>query len=152
MLAKENKKKRIMLSKILFKNIVIFDLPEFSFTIKFPESLWIYRRVSKNQFWFVNKKNNQALILEYFNDKIYNEEIIKDELNYIFSSTKIGHFNSFLKCIKFVEDSISQYEWIIIDSDKKFLFSYSILDKKSEEEKDKEYEEAFSILNTLKIK
>jgi hypothetical protein len=137
---------------ILFKNISVFDVPEFSFTINFPESLWMYRRVSKNQFWFINKENNQALILDYFNDKIYNEEIVKNELNNVFSLTKIGDFNALLKCKKFVGDSISQYEWVIIDSGIKIRFSCSILDEKSEEEKDNDYQEAYSILNTLKIK
>ncbi|MFH6994545.1 hypothetical protein [Flavobacterium sp. FlaQc-48] len=141
-----------MMTRILFKNLSVFDVPEFSFTIKFPESLWMFRKVTKNQYWFVNKKNNQALILEYFDDIVYNEEIIKNELKNVFSVAQIGDYNSLVKCKRFVDDAISQYEWIIIDSGRKILFSCSILDKKTEKEKDNDYNEAFSILNTLKAK
>ncbi|KUJ63594.1 hypothetical protein AR687_02590 [Flavobacteriaceae bacterium CRH] len=140
-----------LMTRILFKNISLFDVPEFTFTISFPKYLWTYRKVSKNQFWFVNKKNNQAIILEYFNDTIYNDDMIKNELNHVYTLSTIGDFTSFLKCKNFKEYSTLEYEWIIIDSGMKIIFSCSILDNKSEEQKANDYNEAYSILNTLKI-
>jgi hypothetical protein len=139
------------ISRILFKNILVFDLPKLGLTLNFPKYLWSYRKVDRNQFWFVNKENNQALIFEYFDDKIYIEEDIKNELNNIFSLSKIADFDAFLKCHRFIEYSTLEYSWIIIHSGIKFKFSCSISDKKSVHEKDNDYLQACSILNTLKI-
>ncbi|WP_298145044.1 hypothetical protein [Flavobacterium sp.] len=103
-------------------------------------------------YWFINEKSNQALILNYYTDDSYTFEDVKSAFQGNFSETKIGEYNALMYCKRFIDDSISQYEWIIVDGGRKVIFSYSILDEKSDFEKDRDYEDANEILNTLKIK
>jgi hypothetical protein len=137
---------------IFFKNIDTFNSKEFNFTLDFSNNVWMYRKVSKNEFWFINKVNNQALILNVFNDNFYTHDLLKLESNKLSKLVKIGDYESFLICKNFKLHSTLQYEWIFVDSGVKFKFSYPIMDEKSEIEKDKDFEEALSILNTIKKK
>lgn len=141
-----------MASNKLFEKISFFNIQEFGFTLNFPNESWIYCKVSLNEFWFINEFNNQAIILNSFRDKLYDYKIINNENQNGLLNTKIGDYDAFLKCKKFVEDSILQYEWLIIDSGIKIIFSCPIIEEKSESDKDKDYEEALLILNSLKNK
>ena len=136
----------------LFKDIDLFNWKEFSFTLAFPKHEWMYKKVSKNEFWFVNKNNNQALILNYFNEKYHTNELLQLEFGSLAQVIKIGDFEAFITCKNFKLHATLQYEWTFVDSGLKFIFSYPILEEKSEVEKDKDYDEAFNILNTLKSK
>lgn len=136
----------------LFKDIDVFNLKELSFTLAFPKSVWMFKKVSKNEFWFVNKINNQALILNFFNDTFYTHDLLQLEFGNLTQMVKIGDYEAFIVCKNFKLHATLQYEWTFADAGLKFKFSYPILDDKSEIEKDKDYAEAVNLLNTLKSK
>uniref|UniRef100_UPI004049A544 hypothetical protein n=2 Tax=Flavobacterium sp. TaxID=239 RepID=UPI004049A544 len=135
-----------------FKDISLFDFPTFGFTLEFPVGLWCFRKVSKNEFWFINKNSNQAIILNCYKDQSYNYEMLKSEFKDAVTMGKIGNYDAFISCKKFVKESVLQYEWVLLDLTKKIKFSYPILDEKNKSDKDKDYEVALSILNTIKAK
>ncbi len=135
---------------IFFKKVTIFEDKLFGFKINFPENKWKYRKAVKNTFIFLKSHTNYALILEIFNDQVYNYEILKEKINNNFTQMTVGDYYAYVVCKKFEDQPILQYEWNFIDSNNRILFTYCILDNLKETEKDNLYLEVLNILNTIK--
>jgi hypothetical protein len=136
-----------MVLNFFFKDISVFKDVKLNFSITFPKGLWEYKKIKENEFCFLKKRTNSAITMSIFDDIKYDYDSIEKDINFI--KTRLGNYEAYVKCKLFVEISELQYEWHIIDNNKKVVFYYSILEKISDKEKDSQYNDVLNILNTL---
>ncbi|MDI9312117.1 MAG: hypothetical protein QM535_18025 [Limnohabitans sp.] len=136
-----------MLTYFLFKNIRVFNEKNIDFTLSFPLGIWKYRKINKNEFCFLKKNTNSAIIMTIFNDKSYNYDDLKE--NEYFVETKLGDYLAYVTCKLFEDKMLLQYEWYLVIAVKKIVFYYSMMDNLSDLEKDSQYNEVLKILNTI---
>lgn len=133
---------------MLFKKIQAYRNKDFNFELTFPEHFWKYKRFSKNEIWFLNTKNNEAIILYIYNDKDY---VLDEEMSLVrnYERLVLGDIDSIVYYKLFEADKLTQYEWVFIKKKTKYRFAYTVVQEKDKLALEEDYRVVVEILNSI---